>query len=107
MRRKEFIESTPPAGHVAICADVELGASRPGQELELRRLPRGPLLRVRRRQETPQVQGQREGDVAEDLRALDVARFHVRFVANLTWHVYASDLLLPRPMRFRTKIRLQ
>ena len=54
---KNSNESDP--GFVSIDPNFELGASRAGQELELRRLPRGSLLRqvakVDQRQETPEV----------------------------------------------------
>ena len=75
-----FIESI--AGHNLFGPNTELGASGARQEPELRRLPRSALLRPRRRTETPEVEvvdgvvvvdGQRQGNVAENLCALSCA----------------------------------
>ena len=75
-----FIESI--AGHNLFGPNTELGASGARQEPELRRLPRSALLRPRRRTETSEVEvvdgvvvvdGQRQGNVAENLRALSCA----------------------------------
>ena len=99
--RDNFIESVP--GHLLFCPNAELGSSGPRQELELRRLSRGPLLRPRRRAETPEVKvvdgvgvvdDQRQGNVAENLCALSCAVSCLR----VFFIVLQMELIFPAAM---------